>query len=91
MGDMLEFYAIKVESREKAPEGVKNFIDDFFKPANVLGIDCYVAISSDHKSPWRFMDHSEYKKGLSNEELRDRGVFTWMDNHPELIFRYKWS
>lgn len=43
------------------------------------------------KLHWFDMDKKEYKEGLTDEELRDDGIFTWFNNHPEYIFYHSWS
>ncbi len=91
MGEGFTFYAIKKIARETAPEGVKTFIDDFFEEKKIFGIDCYVAIDSDHKSPWIDMNDEDYEQGLSSDEKADCGVFTWLKKHPEYVFEYFWS
>jgi hypothetical protein len=48
-------------------------------------------IGTDYKSPWVCMVDSDYKEGLSKDELEDGGVFAWFENHPEVVFKYYWS
>jgi len=90
MSDSLTFYAIRKEARDQAPEGVQRFIDDFFESQNVLGVDCFVAIDSEYKSPWNYMVDEDYEAGLSQEELANNGVFSWLEKHPKLVFKYNW-
>lgn len=92
MAAMISFYAIKKEGLENAPKGVQDFVDTFFVEKDVFGIPCFVAANcSECKSPWANMNDEEYSDGLSEKELNDCGVFTWLDNHPEIVFQYNWS
>jgi hypothetical protein len=94
-GDMsanVSFYAIKKEGLESAPKAVRDFVGEFFQPQEIFGTSCFVAAScSGCKQPWVWMHVGQYTEGLSQEEIEDCGVFSWFDNHPEVVFRYSWS
>lgn len=91
MGIGLDFYAIKVEALESAPPCIKQFVDDFFVDREIFGIPCAVAMDCDLKAPWIDRDDEDYLEGLTEEEINDNGVFSWFDNHPEVVFNYHWS
>jgi len=92
MSDIYCFIAVKEEAREQAPESVKRALDDFFERRDIFGGKFYVAINSDHRSPWKDrIDDPRYYEGLSQDERDNCGIFTWFDNHPDLVFQYDWS
>jgi hypothetical protein len=92
MGARITFMAIRKNDLPKTPIAVQNFVSDFFKEQKIWGEDCYVVIECDNcKSPYAYMNDDDYTEGLTEEELTDHGIFTWIDNHPELIFEYSWS
>lgn len=87
----MTFYAIPVELVENAPIAVQKFCQDFFEEKKVFGKPCFVAISSDFKSPWIDMDDDEYLEGLTQEQIDDCGVFSWIDHHNQDFFEYSFS
>lgn len=91
MGEGFSFYAVREDTLDQLPEGIKKFIDDYFVDRNILGVDCCVALDSDYKKPWIDMVEEDYHAGLSQEEIEKGGVFAWFQEHPELVFEYYWS
>src|SRR3989344_4704823 len=94
MGDGITFIAVRKLDLQEIPEAIKNFVEDFLEPRNIFGIECLVGAGADFKAPWIEMSEHEdperYHRGLSQEEIDDCGVFTWFENHPELVFEYYW-
>ena len=92
MSDSLTFRAIRKDALSTAPGAVQKFAEDFCTEKEIFGIPCMVVISSSEgKSPYHFMEDEDYEEGLSEEEIKDCGVFSWFNNHPEAVFEYRWS
>lgn len=88
MSESISLYAVKKEELKNAPESVRKFVKDYFEAKEIFGIPCFVAIFSDYRTE---IDDSEYEEGLTERELNNCGVFTWMSDHPEVFFEYTWS
>jgi hypothetical protein len=91
MSEMITFYAIREEDLAKTPKAVKDFVQDFFERKEIFGTPCFVAAGATYKAPWACMNKNEYVDGLSEVELNNCGIFTWIENHPDIIFVYSWS
>lgn len=91
MSEIISFYAIRKDAVNSAPKAIQEFVKDYFEERIIFGIPCLVAVQSGDKSPWCEMRDEDYKDGLTDDELQDCGVFTWLSNHPEVVFDYCWS
>ncbi|HCC23528.1 TPA: hypothetical protein DF272_05140 [Candidatus Falkowbacteria bacterium] len=94
MSDRISFIAFKAEAVPQAPKAIQDFVGDFFQPREIFGVACLVAVSAVWKSPWNGLDGVEnrlYHEGLSEDELGECGIWTWFENHPELVFKFDWS
>ena len=92
MSEGFSFYAVKKELLHTTPKGVQEFVKDFFEQKEIFGTECYVAIEGEYKYPWYgHEDDKEYQEGLNRKEIEDCGIFSWFNNHPEIVFEYFWS
>ena len=90
MGTSITFIAIRKDKLKDAPLGVQNFAKDFLVEKDIFGIKCLVGTGTDDKSQWYEYDEEDkrYRAGLDPDLLKEAGIFTWFDKHPEICFQY---
>ena len=87
----INFYAVRKDKLFACPHGVRKFILKFFEEKVIFDQVCFVALSGEYKEPWLDVEDPEYEVGLTEREKNDCGVWTYFDNHPEIVFQYRWS
>lgn len=92
--DSFKFIAVKKDSLDKLPVGIKKFVTKFFEPRVIFGIECLVAMGGEYKAPWNGIaedEEAEYCEGLSQKEIKDYGFWSYLEKNSEVIFNYRWS
>lgn len=90
MNASVSFYAVRKSDLDGAPEAVRKFVKNFFKPRDIFGADCFVILRcSTCQTPWADTLEEEYAEGLSQEDLQNGGVLDWMSRHLEMFSHFQ--
>lgn len=87
----ITFVAIRKDELNEYPKAIQKWCNSYCEEKTIFGVECFVAIGYDeHKVAWIEMQDEDFEEGLTQEELNDCGIWTWFQNHLDVVFYYYW-